>query len=66
MGNAQEKKHTVTPEHVLRALTSLGFPDFVSEVNLTWQQFKEDAKGESGKRGDARPQGDRCRRARSI
>jgi hypothetical protein len=44
----------VMPEHVLRALTSLGFPDFVEEVTATWNQFKEDSKGEQPSAADLR------------
>jgi hypothetical protein len=41
----RDGKKTIQPEHVLRALQELGFPDFVDEVSTTWESFKEEAKG---------------------
>lgn len=42
----KEVKNTISPEHVIRALEELGFSDFVDEVKVAWDQFKEESKRE--------------------
>ncbi len=44
--STREKKNTIQPEHVMAALSDLGFSDFVAEVTAAWDQQKEEAKGE--------------------
>lgn len=43
----KEQKHTIQPEHVVKALQELGFEEFVAEVSSTWEQFKQDLKSSS-------------------
>lgn len=43
----KEQKHTIQPEHVVKALQELGFDEFVAEVSSTWEQFKQDLKSSS-------------------
>ena len=43
--STQDKKTTINPEHVLKALEDLGFADLQKSVNTYWQQWKEDSKG---------------------
>ena len=43
--STQDKKTTINPEHVLKALEDLGFVDLQKSVNTYWQQWKEDSKG---------------------
>eukprot|EP00201_Polytomella_parva_P017293 CAMPEP_0175063194 /NCGR_PEP_ID=MMETSP0052_2-20121109/14611_1 /TAXON_ID=51329 ORGANISM="Polytomella parva, Strain SAG 63-3" /NCGR_SAMPLE_ID=MMETSP0052_2 /ASSEMBLY_ACC=CAM_ASM_000194 /LENGTH=144 /DNA_ID=CAMNT_0016329345 /DNA_START=57 /DNA_END=491 /DNA_ORIENTATION=+ len=40
----REKKNTIQPEHVLKALTELGFDDFVADVASTYEHHKEETK----------------------
>jgi hypothetical protein len=42
----KEKKNTITPEHLLKAIRDLGFTDFIEEVTATMEQHKEESKGE--------------------
>ena len=42
----KEKKNTITPEHLLKAITELGFTDFIEEVTATMELHKEESKGE--------------------
>ncbi len=44
----KEKKSTIQPEHVMAALTELGFSEFVEAVTQAWEQHKEEAKSEQG------------------
>ncbi|GMH34296.1 hypothetical protein BSKO_02130 [Bryopsis sp. KO-2023] len=39
-----EKRNTIHPEHVLRALRELGLQEFVKEVTNTWEAWKEESK----------------------
>jgi hypothetical protein len=41
-----EKKTTITPEYVLRALEMTGFQAYVEDVRATWEQVKEESKSE--------------------
>jgi hypothetical protein len=41
----REGKKTLQPEHVLKALSELGFPEMVDECSSTLETFKEDVKG---------------------
>lgn len=41
----REKRQTIGPEHVIKAMRELGFEEFVEGVNSAWEQFKEDSKG---------------------
>ena len=34
----KEKKNTITPEHLLKAIRDLGFTDFIEEVTATMEQ----------------------------
>ena len=42
--STQEKRNTIHPEHVLKALKELGFQEFVPDVAATWEQWKEGNK----------------------
>lgn len=42
----KEKKSTITPEFILKAIRDLGFTDFLEEVTATMEQHKEESKGE--------------------
>jgi len=53
----KEGKNTILPEHVIKALNELGFSEFVSEINLTWEQYKEDAKMTSNQKASLRKTG---------
>ncbi|GBF90014.1 hypothetical protein Rsub_02720 [Raphidocelis subcapitata] len=39
-----DKKLTIAPEHVLRALEALGFGDYVEDVRAAWDLLKEESK----------------------
>lgn len=41
-----DKKSTIMPEHVLRALQVTGFGSYVDDVKLAWEQHKEENKSE--------------------
>lgn len=41
-----DKKSTIMPEHVLRALGELGFGAHTDDVRATWEQLKEETKSE--------------------
>jgi hypothetical protein len=43
---AHEKKATIGPEHVIKALKDLDFEEFIADVSETWESFKEESKGE--------------------
>ena len=45
----KENKNTIHPDHVMRALQELGFQDFLTDINQTWEHYKEDAKSRRGK-----------------
>lgn len=40
----REKRNTIHPDHVLKALHELGLQEFVREVTSTWQTWKEESK----------------------
>eukprot|EP00898_Chlorokybus_atmophyticus_P003740 jgi/Chlat1/4367/Chrsp29S04514 len=40
---AREDKRTIAPEHVLKALESLGFNEYLEEVNAAYEQHKAEA-----------------------
>lgn len=42
----RESRSIIHPDHVLRALSELGFPGFVGEVTAAWDTFKEETKSE--------------------
>lgn len=39
-----EKKNTINPEHILRALEQLGFNTFVDDVGAAWEEWKGEKK----------------------
>ena len=41
----EDKKKTILPEHIIRALQKLGFDHYVPEATTAWNQLKDDAKG---------------------
>ncbi|KAK9792025.1 hypothetical protein WJX73_003722 [Symbiochloris irregularis] len=43
--STEEKKSTIGPEHIVRALERLGFDDYMGDVQSTWHQLKDDQKG---------------------
>lgn len=45
--STEEKKATIGPEHIIRALQRLGFDSYVPEVSAQWQQLKDDSKGKT-------------------
>lgn len=49
----KEKKNTITPEHLLKAIQDLGFTDFLEEVTATMEQHKEESKGEVLSKSDS-------------
>ena len=46
--STREKKNTIHPEHVLKALEELGFGEFVPDVKEAWNSWKEENKNKSG------------------
>lgn len=42
----REGRSIIHPDHVMRALTELGFQEFVGEVNAALHTFKEETKSE--------------------
>ncbi|GLC43155.1 hypothetical protein PLESTB_000857200 [Pleodorina starrii] len=53
----RENRSIIHPDHVLRALTELGFQSFVGEVTMSWNNFKEDAKTAHSRKADLRKTG---------
>jgi len=47
--STREKKQTIGPEHVIKALKDLDFEEFVGDVTSAWEQFKEESKGKHGR-----------------
>lgn len=45
--STREKKNTIHPEHVLRALNELGFEEFVPEVKDAWDSWKRESRQKS-------------------
>lgn len=45
--STREKKSTITPDHVMKALQELGFSEFLEEVTAAWEEHKEESKSES-------------------
>ncbi len=44
--STKDKKNTITPDHVIKALEELGFSEFTDEVKGALQQFKDETKSE--------------------
>jgi hypothetical protein len=42
--SGKEKKATILPEHVIKALDELGYQQFTADVRQTWDGYKQDAK----------------------
>ena len=40
----EEKRNTINPEHILRALEQLGFAAYTAGVSGTWEEWKGDKK----------------------
>ncbi|KAG2425532.1 hypothetical protein HXX76_013576 [Chlamydomonas incerta] len=53
----REGRSIIHPDHVMRALTELGFQDFVGEVNATLHTFKEETKTAHSRKADLRKTG---------
>jgi hypothetical protein len=47
----EEKKSTINPEHVVRALDSLGFSSLLEDVNAYLKEVKESDQKRSGYSG---------------
>eukprot|EP00210_Caulerpa_lentillifera_P002111 g2026.t1 len=45
--STREKKNTIHPEHVMRALSVLGFEEFVPEVKEAWDSWKRESRQKS-------------------
>lgn len=57
--STEEKKNTITPEHVLKALEVLGFEGFLTEVTATYDQWKQDNKAQRSHNNLKKPK-DEC------
>ncbi|KAF5829419.1 histone-fold-containing protein [Dunaliella salina] len=55
--STREKKQTIGPEHVLKALKELDFEEFVGDVQSAWDQFKEESKVGHANRANLRRTG---------
>ncbi|KXZ53060.1 hypothetical protein GPECTOR_8g54 [Gonium pectorale] len=53
----REGRSIIHPDHVLKALTELGFPGFVGEVTSAWDTFKEETKTAHSRKADLRKTG---------
>ncbi|CAD7699615.1 unnamed protein product [Ostreobium quekettii] len=42
--STEEKRNTIYPEHVIRALRALGFQEFVPDVTAAWEHWKQGNK----------------------
>ena len=43
--STEEKRNTIGPEHIIRALQKLGFEHYVPEATAAWSQMTDEAKG---------------------
>jgi len=41
-----DKKSTIMPEHVIKALEALGFQGYIEDVRTAWDQIKQESKSE--------------------
>ncbi|GLI64457.1 hypothetical protein VaNZ11_007729 [Volvox africanus] len=53
----RESRSIIHPDHVVRALTELGFQSFVGEVTAAWDTFKEETKTAHSRKADLRKTG---------
>lgn len=63
--STREKKSTIQPDHVIKALQELGFAEFLEEVTAAWEGHKEESKSKLlslSAPGGVRHQGRACRR----
>lgn len=42
--SGREKRNTIHPDHVIKALQELGLQEFVEEVTAAWDVWKEESK----------------------
>lgn len=45
---AADSKATMNPEHIIKALQQLEFPEYVGELTELMEQYKQENKGEDG------------------
>eukprot|EP00245_Coleochaete_scutata_P014610 TRINITY_DN629_c0_g1_i1.p2 TRINITY_DN629_c0_g1~~TRINITY_DN629_c0_g1_i1.p2 ORF type:complete len:147 (-),score=44.78 TRINITY_DN629_c0_g1_i1:292-732(-) len=54
---SKEEKKTIAPEHVLKALTTLGFDEYISEVQAAYDDHKQETATTHRGHSRAKPNG---------